>query len=136
MTDKNDLKIEFRAVPYTDNYHALQYRISPDQDLEYVKEVSWLWGLIKFKYKTTYSTKWRSFELFHNHCSSYLYNVDDIFNWMPILIKGQQELNFYKHEYRTWGQWTRWVDQRHKREMKNYKVEREKYLKRKSTTFY
>ena len=36
---QNNLKIEFRAVPYSIN-HAIEYRISPDQDLEFEVEKS------------------------------------------------------------------------------------------------
>lgn len=135
MIDKNDLKIEFRAVPYGDNYYALQYRINPKQDLEYIKKVSLLWGLIKFDWKTKYSTKWKDFELFTNRITSYLYESDDMLNWSPILIKNQSELDFYKHEYKTWGQWSSYIDRRHKKEMAKYTVERENYLKNRHTLY-
>lgn len=44
--EKDNLKIEFRAVPYAHEEKVLEYRISPEQDLTYYVEVSYLWGLI------------------------------------------------------------------------------------------
>ena len=38
MWYKNDLKIEFRAVFYTGDYHAIEYRISPDQNLKFKRK--------------------------------------------------------------------------------------------------
>ena len=57
--EKEDLKIEFRAVPYASGSRVLEYRISPEQDLTYYVEKSYLWGLIKFKSKCKYDTGWK-----------------------------------------------------------------------------
>lgn len=59
MIYRDDLKIEFKAVPYGSNgkYHRLMYRISPDQDLTYYKEYSFLG--IKFKCKKKFDTSWQ-----------------------------------------------------------------------------
>ena len=40
----NNLKIEFRAVPYSTS-HVLEFRISPDQDLNYEVEKSFFFVL-------------------------------------------------------------------------------------------
>lgn len=55
MNTINNLKIDLRAVPYSDTSHVLEYRINPNQDLTYYKEHSLLFGLIKFKTKHKYS---------------------------------------------------------------------------------
>lgn len=57
MIYRNDLKIEFKAVPYGSTYHRLMYRISPDQDLTYYKEYSVLG--IKFRRKKKFDTSWQ-----------------------------------------------------------------------------
>ena len=53
IMEKNDLKIDLRAVPVSswDNNRVLEYRFNPNQDLTYYKEHSLLFGLIKFKTK-------------------------------------------------------------------------------------
>lgn len=58
--EKNDLKIEFRAVRAYGDCHILQYRFSPGQDLAYEVEKNWFGGLLRFKLKKEYSTKWDS----------------------------------------------------------------------------
>jgi hypothetical protein len=60
MIYRDDLKIEFKAVPYGSSglYHRLMYRISPDQDLTYYKEYSFLG--IKFKLKKKFDTSWQN----------------------------------------------------------------------------
>ena len=135
MMNKNDLKIEFRAVPYADMYYALEYRISPDQDLEYIKKISLLCGLIKFDWKTKYSTKWEEINVFKNFNTSYLYDIQDDLNWTPILIKDKDDLGYYKSKYKTLGQWMSYIQKRHDEEIEKYKVEREKYLKRKQILY-
>ena len=49
MKYREDLKIEFKAEIFgsVGTYHVLMYRISPDQDLTYIEERSFL----GFKYK-------------------------------------------------------------------------------------
>ena len=43
MIYRNDLKIEFKAEIYGQGiYHVLMYRISPNQDLNYIEERSFL----------------------------------------------------------------------------------------------
>lgn len=135
MINKNNLKIEFRAVPYANNYYALEYRIAPDQDLEYTKKVSLLWGLIKFDWKTKYSTKWKEITVFKNYLTSHLYDVDDMLNWTPILIKDQDGLESYKSKYKTLGQWMSYIQERHNKEMDKYNEERKNYLKSRQTLY-
>lgn len=78
----NNLKIEFRAVPYSTS-HVLEFRISPDQDLNYEVEKSFFG--IKYKKKNKYSTSWRQPTRFLNYPSAYLYNEEDCY--LPIFVK-------------------------------------------------
>lgn len=38
-----NLKIEFRAVPYSSTSHVLEFLISPNQDLNFEVEKSFFW---------------------------------------------------------------------------------------------
>ena len=78
------LKIEFRAVPYATDKHVLEYRISPNQDLSYENEISWLWGLIKFKVKHKFETNWHREYKFLNYQSAYLYEQEH--NYLTVFV--------------------------------------------------
>ena len=122
----NNLKIEFRAVPYASSSHVLEYRISPDQDLIYEKHVSWLWGLIKFKCKCKFSTNWQRAYQFLNYPSAYLY--DEGHNYLPIFIKDRKELEMFKFKYKTIGEFFAWRDKEDKREKDEWQIEHTNYL--------
>ena len=74
--EKDDLKIEFRAVPYASNSRVLEYRISSEQDLTYYVEKSYLWGLIKFKCKRKYNTSWKRISIFKCGLTSHYYDIN------------------------------------------------------------
>ena len=124
---RNDLKIEFRAVPYTsDGTRVLEYRISPDQDLAYEENISWLWGLIKFKRKRKFSTKWVKAKQFIDYPSAYLYEEDH--NYLPIFIRERKDLETYKYNYKTIGNFYDMIAKYDAKEKAEWQIKRNDYL--------
>ena len=126
--EKDNLKIEFRAVLYAKRARVLEYRISPNQDLTYYVEVSYLWGLIKFKRKKKYSTKWKQVQEFHCNFTSHYYDVDYWLNYMPIWCENQETLNWFKRTFETYGAFERYITERERGEYEKYWERRTKYL--------
>lgn len=134
--DRDSLKIEFRAVPYAHEEHVLEYRISPEQDLTYYVEVGYLWGLIKFKRKKKYSTKWKQIQEFHCGLTSHHYDVDDWLNYMPIWCNSYDTLNWFKRTFQTLGAFEKYLVEREKSELERYWKKRKKYLEDKKKIYY
>ena len=134
--EKDNLKIEFRAVPYAAESKVLEYRISPEQDLTYYDDVNLLWGLIKFKRKRKYNTGWKRLSVFECGLTSHYYTVNDSFNWMPIWCNKQETLNWYKRTFETFGAFERYITDKEKREMEKYWGKRTKYLEEKKKILY
>lgn len=123
MIYDGDLKIEFRAVPFS-NYHALQYRISPDQDLTYEIEKSFLG--FKYTKKRKYDTSWKDIYKFLNYPGAYKYDEDSC--WIHYLLKDYKEFNEIKNSYHTYGEFFNYLDDKNDKEKKNWLKEKiEKY---------
>lgn len=103
---RDDLKIEFRAVPYNTT-HILEYRISPDQDLTFIKPIKLLFGLIKFNKKSKYSTKWRQPQVFCNYTLSYKLCKEDCY--VPISILFKSTVQEYNEKYKTIGEFFKYI---------------------------
>lgn len=103
--DKNDLKIEFRAVRAYGDCHILQYRFSPGQDLTYEVEKNWFGGLLRFKLQKKYSTEWDSPLYFtgFSYCNEK--------EWACIYLNKREELDVYKKKFKTYGQLKEYLDQ-------------------------
>ena len=132
--DKNDLKIEFRAVPHLSSegevlFRSLQYRLSPNQDLYYYKYHSLFWGLIKFRWRHKYSTDWIDVRVFHDWEKSYRYDLYNDLNYTSIFIDLQSELDHYKNAYKTYGEFMKYLDSINNPRMNNYMEKRISYLK-------
>jgi len=125
----NDLKIQFRAVPYASDAHVLEYRVDPDQDITYEKKIK-IFGLFKKTVKRKYSTNWIQPRYFMNHGTAYLYTKGDSFNWMPFFIHGQKELDWYKAEFKTMCEFEAYKNEVTNKNIKEWEVEREEYLSR------
>lgn len=124
-----NLKIDLRAVPYTSNSHVLEYRINPDQDLTYYKEHSLFFGLIKFKTKHKYSTKWIQPVRFFNSITSYRYDENDRWNNNhPIFVHSKNDLKRLKDELQTYGQFIKWYWDEDMKQRTAYWKERNNYL--------
>lgn len=134
--EKDNLKIEFRAVPFAHDEMVLEYRISPSQDLTYYVEVSYLWGLIKFKRKKKYSTEWKQVQEFHCGLTSHYYDVDKWLNYMPIWCNNQETLNWYKRTFETFGDFKKYIADREKGEYEKYWEKRVKYLEDRKKILY
>ena len=122
---KDNLKIEFRAVPFSTS-HVLEYRISPNQDLNYEKEYS-IFG-IKFKLNKKFSTDWHQPFYFNNHITAYLYNKDDSTNYLPLFIDSRHELETFKLKFKTIGEFFSYYDEKEKHEIEEWTIERNNYL--------
>ena len=131
IMEKNDLKIDLRAVPFSswDNNRVLEYRFNPNQDLTYYKEHSLLFGLIKFKTKHKYSTKWIQPVRFLNTHISYRYDENDYRNNnYPIFIDSKETFEKLKTMFQTYGQFLHWYWAEDNIQRSEYKKSREKYL--------
>ncbi len=125
--NKEDLKIEFRGVPFS-NTHILEYRISPDQDITYTKEVSLLWGLIKFTRTYKYDTTWHEIKIFKCWSTSYYYPITDDFHQSWIFLHNQSELDWLKNNFHTLKEFDNYIAEWNLKEREKYTKEREKYL--------
>ena len=133
--DYKDLKIQFRAVPYSKSNHILEYRVYPEQDLRYYKEHKWFWGLIKFGTVAKYSTKWIQPEHYWNHCTAMYYTEDSWDNWGPYFIKNQEELDWYKNNFKTIGEFLKCHNDYSNEEYEAWKIARANYLKEQETMY-
>lgn len=122
---KNNLKVEFRAVPYSTS-HILEYRISPNQDLNYEKEYSFFG--FRFTIKRKFKTNWHQPFYFNNHITAYLYSKNDSFNYLPLFIDSKYELETFREKFKTIGQFISYFDEKEKRELHNWSIERNNYL--------
>lgn len=126
MKYKDNLKIEFRAVPYASE-HVLEYRISPDQDLTYYNEYSFL-KLFTFRIKKKYDTNWYKAWWFFNYVTAYRYPESEV-DLHPIFIYKQTDLESFKIKFPTVKLFFEYLDNISNKERKEYKKVREKYLK-------
>lgn len=120
-----NLKIEFRAVPYSSTSHVLEFRISPDQDLNFEVEKSFFG--IKYKKKNKYSTSWHQPMRFLNYPSAYLYDEEDCY--LPIFVRTRKDLENFKSKYKTIGEFFDWIDRENKREKNEWQTEQANYAK-------
>lgn len=123
FTYRDDLKVELKATPFTRTSHQLMYRISPDQDLTYYKEYSFLG--IKFKIKRKYSTKWHEAYQYLNYPSAYLYSEEPV---NPVLFHNIKEFLEWKNECKTMGDFFNKLDAIDQKELNEWKMARKKYL--------
>lgn len=126
-----NLKIEFRAVPYSSTSHVLEFRISPDQDLNFEVDKSFFG--IKYKKKKKYSTSWRQPKRFLNYPSAYLYDEEDCY--FPICVSTRKDLENFKSKYKTIGEFFDWIDKENKREKDEWQTEQANYAE-KHTNWY
>ena len=133
--DRDNLKIEFRAVPYAHEEHVLEYRISPDQDITYYKEKR-LFGIFKYRQKCKYSTSWQEIRVFECNLTSHYYDVDKWLNYMPIWCNGQDTLDWFKRTFQTLGAFEKYIAEREKPELERYWKKRKKYLEDRNKILY
>lgn len=132
---RDELKIEFRAVPYAMDSHVLEYRISPEQDLTYYKTISLFWDKVKFKIKRKYSTSWCRLEPFNCFAISEYYDINYYIHYCPIFCRTKEELNWYKENFDTIGKFENYIKNAEQIEINEYKIRRQQYLENRKT-FY
>lgn len=124
MKYRNDLKIEFKAESYgsSGTYHVLMYRISPNQNLNYTEERSFLG--FKFKVKCKFDTSWHEAYQYLNFPSSCQYDEPQT---NPVLMKEHEEFKEWK-SCKTIGEFFERLDKINEIEINEWKRDREKYL--------
>lgn len=130
MKYRRDLKVEFKAESYGSFsiYHVLMYRISPDQDLTYIEECSFLG--FKFKRKRTFDTSWHEAYQYLNYPSASHYDEPQT---NPVLMNKQEEFEEWKSSCKTMGEFFDRLNKINEKEISEWKKDREKYLKEHKT---
>lgn len=125
MKYRNDLKIEFKAEIYgsVGTYHVLMYRISPDQDLTYTEERSFLG--FKYTVKKKFDTSWHKAYQYLNYPSARLYDEPQT---NPVLMNKLEEFEEWKSNCKTMGEFFDRLDKINEKEIEEWKRDREKYL--------
>lgn len=121
------LKIEFRAVPYSDS-HVLEYRINPNQDITYKDEIN-IFGLFTISLNRKFNTSWHQPYLFFNHTLAYQNSKNNPDNYIPIILHNKKEFEEFKNKYKTIGEFFDYMNKEEEKEIKEWKIDREEYLK-------
>lgn len=124
MKYRNDLKIEFKAESYgsSGTFHVLMYRISPNQNLNYTEERSFLG--FKYKVKCKFNTSWHEAYQYLNYPGS---EEHDKPQTIPVLMNEHEEFKKWK-SCNTMGEFFERLDKINEREINEWKQDREKYL--------
>ena len=125
MKYREDLKIEFKAETYGSSgiYHVLMYRISPNQDLTYTEERSFLG--FKFNLKKKFDTSWYKACQYLNYPGSCNYDEPQT---NPVLMKNRDEFEEWKSSCKTMGEFFDRLDKINEKEIDEWKQDREKHL--------
>jgi hypothetical protein len=121
-----DLKIQFRAVPYTSDSHVLEWRVNPEQDLTYYTYHKFLF--FRWRKKHQYDTEWHQPRRFCNHSTARYYDENDYANWFPYWIENQCGLDWYKNNFKTLGEFFKYQDEDIAIEKDKWRLERANYL--------
>lgn len=121
----DDLKIEFKAEIYgsSGRYHVLMYRISPNQDLTYNEERSFLG--FKYKVKKKFDTSWHKAYQYLNFPSACQYDKPQK---NPVLMGDREKFEEWKTSCQTIGEFFARLDKINEKEINEWKQDREKYL--------
>jgi hypothetical protein len=125
MKYREDLKIEFNAETYGSSgiYHVLMYRISPEQDLTYTEERSFLG--FKYKVKKKFDTLWYKACQYLNYPGACCY---DELETSPVLMSEREEFEEWISNCKTIGEFFERLDKINEKEIEEWKRDREKYL--------
>ena len=129
-----DLKIEFRAVVYTNSVHVLEYRVDPNQDLKYDEEKN-IFGLFKITRHKKYNTSWHQPIYFFDGSLSEQYSEDDPNHFHPLFIRDKKDLVWYKSNFKTIGDFFKYIRKLESENLDTYRIKRKKYLEA-HTTWY
>lgn len=123
---QKDLKIEFRAIPFG-AIHVLEYRVSPNQNLTYEKEIN-VFGLFKIKLKRKYETNWHQPCIFVNWPGSERYSKESGEQYLHIFIYNKKELKEYQSKFKTIGEFYDYIDKEEAKEEAEWQKARNEYL--------
>lgn len=133
--NKNDLKVELRSALFmsSDDSRVLEYRISPEQDITYYKEIK-LFGLTLFKLRSKYSCDWIRPRVFWTsnieaqlHCNPYMH---------PIWLNKMQDFENFKKTIHTYGDIMNLIKKMDDEAIKEHNEMREEYLNRNPKYIY
>ena len=125
--DIKDLKIEFRAVPYSTS-HVLEYRISHNQDLTYETDVN-IFGLFKIKLKRKHKTKWHQPAIITNWPGSERYSKESGELYLPFFIREKKDLKKFQTTFNTIGEFFDFMDREEAKAEEFWQAARNEYLK-------
>ena len=128
MKYREDLKIEFKAEIFGSSgiYHVLMYRISPDQDLIYYEERSFLG--FKYKVKKKFDTSWQ--EGWQYLTWGPICGCEDEPTTNPILFDKRSKFEEWKL-CKTMGEFFEKLDKINEKEIMEWKEYRKRYLSQK-----
>ena len=133
--NKNDLKVELRSALFmsSDDSRVLEYRISPEQDLTYYKEVK-LFGLTLFKLRREYSCKWiMPFTYWTSDIIAQFHYKPDIH---PIWLDSMDDFENLKQTIHTYGDIRNLIKKMNAEAVKEHKEMRKEYLNRNPKYIY
>ena len=130
MKYRDDLKIEFKAEIYgsSGTYHVLMFRISPDQDLTYYEERSFLG--FKYNVKKKLDTSWHKVYQYLNYPSACECDEPQT---NPVLMRDYEDFEKWKKSCNTMSEFLDRLDEINKQEIEEWKLDREKYLNKRET---
>lgn len=125
MKYRNDLKVELKAEPHglSGSYHVLMYRISPDQDVTYYEDRSFLG--FKYTIKKKFDTSWHKAYQYLNYPSAHMYSEPQT---NPVLLRKIEEFEEWKTNCKTMGDFFARLGEIDKQEIEEWKRDREKHL--------
>ena len=125
MSYIEDLKVEFKGESFgsTGTYHVLMYRISPNQNLTYHEEHTFLG--FKYKVKKKVDTSWYRAVQYLNYPLSERYSEPQT---NPVLLENIEEFEEWKTNCKTMGDFFARLDEINTKEIEDWKQSRKKYL--------
>lgn len=125
MSYIEDLKVEFKGESFgsTGTYHVLMYRISPNQNLTYHEEHSFLG--FKYNVKKKIDTSWHRAVQYLNYPLSERYSEPQL---NPVLLENIEEFEEWKTNCKTMGDFFARLDEINTKEIDDWKQSRKKYL--------
>lgn len=137
--NKENLKIQLRAVPYANESRVLEYRIDPNQNITYEKEpTNFFERILKkigFKFIRKYNTKWERPSVFSNPLTMAYYEFYDEFNWGPIWCDNQDSLNYYKRMFKTYKDICDYITEVNIKGHERWEKERAEYLNKRKVLY-
>ena len=123
MKYRDDLKIELRAIPYDKNHHVLQWRIDPNQNLEYTT------NFLGITITKKYDIDWHQPKIFRFDpwLDSPRYSENDYSKF--ILFNKKEEFEYYKR-YKTFKELFDHFLESENWDKRRYKEARERYLEK------